>query len=150
MTDHIVDQIADQFVTLLDRETDAYDRVSRDRSEQFQSKTELPAVDIRIGPDDPQDGNANGPQLSEVTINVDLYVANQPQNVSADLLELRKQTYKLIMAAAPQLSGLSAVQRILPGGAEEVLTRNDGSVPIGYVRSVFFVTYKHSLTDPSL
>lgn len=149
MANHIVSQIADAFVALLDRETDAFDRVFRDRSEQFESRTDLPAIDIRIGPDDPVDGNANGPQSSEVRINVDLYVANQPESVSADLLELRKQSYIALMANAPRLPSVAAVTKILAGGAEEVLAANEGSVPIGYVRTAYFVTYRHSLTDPS-
>lgn len=149
MANHIVDQIADQFFELLFEETDAHDRVYRDRSEQFEALEDLPAIDIRIGADDPEGGSANGPQDSMVRINVDLYVANNSRRVSASLLELRKQTYMLLMASAPQFP-LSTVVRINHGGAEEVKTQIDGSVPLGYVQTVYFVTYRHSLTDPSV
>lgn len=148
MSNHIVDQIAEQFIALLDGETDALGRISRDRSEQFEAMADLPAVDIRIGEDDPLDGNANGPQSSTVRINVDIYTVNRPARVSSDLLDLRKQTYKSLMASAPGL-GLASVTRIQSGGAEEVQTRLDGSLPLGFVRTVYFVTYRHSLTDPS-
>lgn len=147
MSDHIVDQIADRFVDLLIGETDALDRVYRDQSEQFAAFEDLPAIDIRIGEDDPQDGSANGSQDSEVRINVDLYTINRSGTVSADLLEMRKQTYKLLMVGAPGF-GMAPVIGITAGGAEEVRTSTD-TVPLGYLRTVYFIKYRHQLTDPS-
>lgn len=149
MADHVVEQIAERFRTLLDRNTVAYNRVYRDRGYNFEDVDDLPAIDIRIGEDNPVDAQVQNFWTSEVQINVDLYVRDATEYVSSTLLELRKETYKLLMAGMPTLPGVAAVKMILPGGATEVAQSAEGLVPVAQVRTVYFVEYRHSLTDPS-
>lgn len=148
---HIVDQIADYAVDLFVGQTAAQERVSRDRdpSEPFDLSTELPAIDVRIGEDNPVDAQVVNFWTSEVQLNVDLYAAHGSKNVSERLLELRRETYQLLMAGAPRLPGVPDVLQILPGGATEVAKLEQGKVPTGYLRTVWFITYRHSLTDPA-
>lgn len=144
---HPVDAIADAIVTLLLDETVAEDRVFRDREPDLHARTELPAIVVHIAQDDPVDQQIQGKWRSDVRINVDLFVATREDDVSRELLELRAETYKLLMA--DQTLGLSSVIRILPGGAEEIL-RGESAFPVGYMRTAFFVLYQHSLTDPTV
>lgn len=143
---HPVDSIADRFVELLTHTTAAADRIFRDREPALDSRTELPAVVVHIGEDDPIDGQSHGRWRSEVRMNVDLFVTASEDEISRTVLDLRTETYKALMA--DQTLGLPNVIRILPGGATEVL-RGEGSLPTGYLRTSFFVMYQHFLTDPT-
>ena len=149
MADHLVDQIAEKFKFLLWKNTEAYDRVYRDRGYNFEAEEDLPAIDISIGEDNPPDGQVQGKWTSDVQINVDLYVRDQVDYVSSALLTLRKETFRLIMAEYPVFP-LSGVINIVPGGATEVGQSSEGVVAVAVQRTVYFVTYRHSLTDPSL
>lgn len=143
---HPVNDIADALVNLLMDETDAEDRVCRDRQPALDVRSELPAIVVHIGEDDPVDDQVHGRWRSTARINVDLYVTALEEDISRVLMGLRTQTYKLIMAE-PVL-GLPSVIRCLPGGAEEIL-RGDSAIPIGYLRTAYFVLYQHSFTDPA-
>lgn len=143
---HPVSEIADAFVALLMDDTGAEDRVCRDRQPALDVRDELPAIVVHIAEDDPVDDQVHGRWRSTVRINVDLFATATEDQVSAALLELRLETYKLIMAE-PTL-GLSSVIRCLPGGAEEIL-RGESVIPFGYLRTAYFVLYQHSLTDPA-
>jgi hypothetical protein len=143
---HPVNDIAEAIVALLRDETCAEDRVFRDREPDLQARSELPAIVVHIGSDDPVDQQMQTRWRSEVRINVDLFTTAEEERVSSALLDLRAETYRLLMAN--QTLGLPGVIRILPGGAEEIL-RSESAIPIGFLRTVFFVLYQHSLTDPS-
>jgi hypothetical protein len=143
---HPVDAIAEQFVELLTHTTAAADRIFRDREPALDSRSELPAIVVHIGEDDPIDNQVHGRWRSEVRMNVDLFVVAAEDDISRSVLELRTEAYKALMA--DQTLGLPGVIRILPGGATEVL-RGEGSLATGYLRTSFFVMYQHSLTDPT-
>jgi hypothetical protein len=141
---HPVDAIADAIVALLRDETCAEDRVFRDREPDLHARTELPAIVVHVAQDDPADQQVQTRWRSEVRMNVDLFVTAREDDISRALLDLRAETYNRLMA--DQTLGLPSVIRILPGGAEEIL-RGESAMPIGYLRTAFFVLYQHSLTD---
>jgi hypothetical protein len=142
---HPVNQIADAIVELLLDETEAEDRVYRDREPDLEAREELPAIVIHIGDDEPTDSRPQSMWQSEVRIFVDLFVTARENEVSRDALALRSATYRILMA--DQHLGLPMVLRVLPDRVEQ-LERGEGSVPIGYLRTSFLVMYRHSLTDP--
>lgn len=151
MTAHLVDQIADAMVELLRDATLAEDRVTRDRPpvEKFDID-ELPSIDVRIGADTPLDEQTLNHWTTEVQIFVDLYVRVIDRPVSEQLLSLRKESHQALMAQFPYLPGVTEVLKILPGGADEPLISATASFLTGSLRTEFFVTYRHSLTDPSV
>lgn len=150
MTTHVGNQIAERFRTLIDRQTSAYDRVFRDRSASRPFKpTGLPAVDIRIGPDDPIDDQVQGFWRSEQQIYVDLYTFYREVDVSEAVFELHTEVDKALTAGQPRLPGVPGVIRIFRGGAEDLVRIDDGEVPLASRRLVYFVLYQHSLIDPS-
>lgn len=150
---HVLDQIVESIRTLLTDTTDADDRVTRDRSPRrpFQGRSDLPAIDIRVGDDDPLDLGLQpqGVWRSEATVYVDLYTYAAEVDASADVLELRAQVDRAIMADAPRLSGVELAIRVLRNGAEAIQREDSGQLPIAYCRTAFTVLYQHSLTDPA-
>lgn len=152
MTTHVVDQISDAIVALLIDATAAEDRITRDRRPADRIDVEeLPTIDVRIGQDTALDDQFTNRWRSEVEIFVDLYaIAEQDRPLSKSLLELRTDSYKAIMAAMPALTAVPNVIKILPGGAEAISIHDEGTKATGYLRTSFFVTYQHSLTDPSV
>lgn len=141
---HVVDAIAERFVELLLDATDAQDRITRDlpKTEVFQAREDLPAIDIRIGAEEEFTPRLQAIHRATVVVNVDLYAADS-QNVSSALLELRRQAYNAIMAG----TWPSGCIRVLPGVASEVARDSEGSIPIAAQRTPFLVLYQHSLTD---
>jgi len=143
---HRVDQIADRIVALLLDETAAQDRVYRDREPVLDVRSELPAVVVHIGADDPPNVQVHGRWRSSLVVHIDLFAIADEDAVSRALLALRTETYKLLMADLTL--GLPFVISALPNGAEEIL-RGDFSLPVGYLRTTFSILYQHSLTDPT-
>ena len=152
MADHIVDQIAEAFVDLcIDADTPARDRFTRDRdnADGF-AIDELPAGDVTIGEDNPTDEAPVNFWESEVEMRVDLYaVANAESSASKRLLQLRKETFIALMATNALTAKVSEVLSITPGGATEVSKMERGEIQTASFQTVFFVKYRHSLTDPS-
>lgn len=148
---HVLDEIVEQMRSLLINETAAMDRVTRDRSPRrpFQGRTDLPAIDIRVAEDNPQDGPAQSVWRSEAVIHVDLYTYAAEVDASREVLSLRAEMDRALMVDMPRLPGAANVIRILRGGAEPIVREDSGQLPIAYCRCTFFVTYQHAQTDPT-
>lgn len=149
---HLVDQIADAVVALLVDETAAEDRVTRDRA-SFENidVDELPTIDVRLGDDVALSDQLTSHFRYELTVYVDLYAkAEADKALTKTLLEMRTDSYKALMVNVPDLSGVPSVERILPAGADAPLIGDQGSLVTGSLRTEYTVTYRHSLTDPSL
>lgn len=142
---HPVDAIAEKFRQLLIDQTDAQDRVTRDSAIPFNARDELPAIDIRIGEEEPEDAQSAETYIGRLTVEVELFVADAEENVSSAVLALRQQMHTAIMGG--DFSGL--VMAIRPAGATEITRNTDGSIPTGAQTAHFQMLFQHALTDPA-
>lgn len=140
---HVVDVIAEQFRELLLDATDAHDRVSRDKSpgDRIEARTELPAIDIRIGDEEPEEQQSNTTYVGRIRIEVDLFVADSEENVSSAVLTLRRQAHVAIMAGS--------FDGIRSAGATAISRNSSGSIPLGVQTAHFDILFQHSIADPA-
>lgn len=108
---------------------------------------EFPAVSVLVGDDTPATRN-NAFIDWELTVYVDIFIRDKSVDVDALMLGVRKDLHKAIMADPTQ--GLSFVTDTMPLGQQEPDRSSEGDQYSSATRTSWQVSYRSSVSDPSL
>jgi hypothetical protein len=108
---------------------------------------ELPAVAVRMGPDEPENQNATFID-SSLIIYTDIYVITTAQDLDEKTLAIRLEVHKKLMV--DYNLGLGFVTQITPLGQSEPDYNGEGEQYAGATRLSWRVSYRSNVVDPSI
>jgi hypothetical protein len=145
---HRAEDILAQIVTTLTGLTTTQANIVRGRVYTIED-TELPALSIYLGADDPI--GENGPtnvqfQDSDLLVRVRAHVKTPSEQVDATLNLIRREVHVALMADYTQ--GLDYILNTIPLGAEEPELSGDGEQPTATLDMNWLIRYRASVLDP--